>query len=473
MSQTKYDIFISYSRANLEKVKAIKADIEQTTGARCWMDLKDIKVGAPRFTHSIIDGIKKSNFFLFMRSEVSQSSEYALREIHFAVKQGKTVIIVNIDESAMSDEFEFLYGLTDTITWDNSAQRDKLCQNIKEWIYSEGKTMHNGEDPSVDTAKPGETELHIDTDVDCDLFRYKTFIMQLKAGEDNIVCLQPGKYKLRFVSKEVPDAKVTKLYNSVFGVVCDYIEIKLKDLVDEIKRKKEIDITKHKEDTNSEKAEKTKYKKDDSIQESNEDLFQVNSDNLAIMFTQKGKECLKRGDNEYAFSCFRKAAELGFAEAQYNLGYMFLKGIGVVQNIVEAIKWFRKAAEQGYAEAQFHLGSMCQKGRGVPQSDIDAVNWFKKAAEQGNVDAQFRVGYMYLHGRGVPQNATEAMKWYIKAAEHGNASIQSSLAFLYQHGMGITQSTAEAMKWYRKAAEQGDSFAKAELLRLSEQKGKE
>ena len=34
------EIFISCSRKDLEKVKAIKAEIEKATGAECWMDLE-------------------------------------------------------------------------------------------------------------------------------------------------------------------------------------------------------------------------------------------------------------------------------------------------------------------------------------------------------------------------------------------------------------------------------------------------
>ena len=42
----------------------------------------------------------------------------------------------------------------------------------------------------------------------------------------------------------------------------------------------------------------------------------------------------------------------------YSLGCMYTDGEGVKQDIKEAVKWFRKAAEQGYASAQYSLGSM-------------------------------------------------------------------------------------------------------------------
>jgi TPR repeat protein len=37
---------------------------------------------------------------------------------------------------------------------------------------------------------------------------------------------------------------------------------------------------------------------------------------------------------------------------------MYFKGKGVAQDLGEAVRWTRKAADQGYANAQFNLGVM-------------------------------------------------------------------------------------------------------------------
>jgi uncharacterized protein len=47
------------------------------------------------------------------------------------------------------------------------------------------------------------------------------------------------------------------------------------------------------------------------------------------------------------------------------------------------VTWFRKAADQGYAEAQYNLGLMYEDGRGVPQDHAEAVKWWGKAAALG------------------------------------------------------------------------------------------
>ena len=81
-------------------------------------------------------------------------------------------------------------------------------------------------------------------------------------------------------------------------------------------------------------------------------------------------------------------AEQGDADAQYNLGLMYLLGDGVPENDAEAVKWYRLAAEQGNATAQYNLGNMYDLGDGVPQSNVSAYVWYSVAATQGHETAK-------------------------------------------------------------------------------------
>lgn len=49
---------------------------------------------------------------------------------------------------------------------------------------------------------------------------------------------------------------------------------------------------------------------------------------------------------------FELAADQGFAEAQNNLGLMYLDGQGIEIDYGKAIKYFELAADQGHAGAQ-------------------------------------------------------------------------------------------------------------------------
>ena len=81
-----------------------------------------------------------------------------------------------------------------------------------------------------------------------------------------------------------------------------------------------------------------------------------------------------------------------------------------------AIRELRLLSKQGNAKAQFSLGAMYDKGLGVPQDYAEAVGWWRKAAEQGNAKAQYNLGVMYGNGLGVPQDYAQALMWFNLAA---------------------------------------------------------
>ena len=64
-------------------------------------------------------------------------------------------------------------------------------------------------------------------------------------------------------------------------------------------------------------------------------------------------------------------AKRGYANAQYNLGYMYSYGKGVKQNYSEAVKWYRLAAEQGNAKTQSNLNYMYEHGEGVCKTTLE------------------------------------------------------------------------------------------------------
>jgi TPR repeat protein len=138
-------------------------------------------------------------------------------------------------------------------------------------------------------------------------------------------------------------------------------------------------------------------------------------------------------------SWYRKAAEQGNADAQFNLGVCFDIGQGVVKDEEEAMSWYRKAAKQGNAGAQNNLGVCFRNGQGVEKDEAEAVSWYRKAAEQGNAGAQNNLGVCFRNGRGVDKDATQAEFWFRKAAKRGNAKARANLAKYFARGDPIDQ----------------------------------
>ena len=102
---------------------------------------------------------------------------------------------------------------------------------------------------------------------------------------------------------------------------------------------------------------------------------------------QKGFTAYNEGDYATALKEWRPLAEQGDVTSQYNIGQMYRKGRGVLQDDAEAVKWYRLAAEQGYADAQYNIGVMYKNGRGVLQDYAEAMKWSRLAAEQGSANA--------------------------------------------------------------------------------------
>ena len=128
------DVFISYSRKNLERVMEIKRQIDSYCKTDCWIDLKGIESGSEMFLRDIVGGINACKVFLFMLSRESMESEYALLELNYAKEMKKNVVLVNIDDCRMTGVFLFKYSLTDTIAWNNQPQREKLLRDVTRWV---------------------------------------------------------------------------------------------------------------------------------------------------------------------------------------------------------------------------------------------------------------------------------------------------------------------------------------------------
>lgn len=120
---------------------------------------------------------------------------------------------------------------------------------------------------------------------------------------------------------------------------------------------------------------------------------------------------------------FERSAEAGFAPAQYSIGSLYEKGIGVKRDIARAADWYVKAAAQGNARAMHNLAVINAMGNPPEvQPDIEkAIGWFEKAADFGVKDSQFNLGILYGQGMGVPQSLATSYKWFAIAAKTGDA----------------------------------------------------
>ena len=109
---------------------------------------------------------------------------------------------------------------------------------------------------------------------------------------------------------------------------------------------------------------------------------------------------------------YRKGAEQGAANAQYQLGRAYEKGEGASRDYKQAITWYRKAADQGYGLAQHSLGSMYMLGKGVSMDPVAAYVWLSIAANNSgkNNSASGQQAMDYLVDTLTPAQLADAKR---------------------------------------------------------------
>ncbi|MBV8225814.1 MAG: protein kinase, partial [Verrucomicrobia bacterium] len=100
------DIFLSYS-AKDETIVRLALEKLEAAGHRCWFAPRDIPPGE-FYAGQIIQALRESRFVLLFFSAHSNASEQVVREINFAVSQRLPMLVVRLDQTALSNDFEYL-----------------------------------------------------------------------------------------------------------------------------------------------------------------------------------------------------------------------------------------------------------------------------------------------------------------------------------------------------------------------------
>jgi|GEM_PF-2609760 len=100
---------------------------------------------------------------------------------------------------------------------------------------------------------------------------------------------------------------------------------------------------------------------------------------------QSALQSFNNRDFDTAYQKLLPLAQDGYAEAQYRLGYLYLNGLGVVQDLLEASKWLVRASDQGHAGAQNDLATLYLNGQGGIERNLAmALGLYRLAAAQGH-----------------------------------------------------------------------------------------
>jgi TPR repeat protein len=104
---------------------------------------------------------------------------------------------------------------------------------------------------------------------------------------------------------------------------------------------------------------------------------------------------MRNGDFAEAYCILRPHADEGDADAQYNIGWMYLNGYGLAINDSLAMEWWMRASAQGHVDANFSIAMLYSLGEGHVKKDMDkAVDYYLLASEAGHEDARLIIKSM-------------------------------------------------------------------------------
>ncbi|MCE5317613.1 MAG: ankyrin repeat domain-containing protein [Parachlamydia sp.] len=185
------------------------------------------------------------------------------------------------------------------------------------------------------------------------------------------------------------------------------------------------------------------------------------------------------------------------SQVLYQIGMQFKNGQGTFPDANKAVEYWKKAAQLNYAEAQFELGLHHYETSRSPakwpmawQNRSDAVDFFQKACAHHHVRAHYflaqlylgeeQVEYAILHFQQVVQSkdpieriylgiafyhiaayqrekgdVIQAAKTFLRAAELNNSDAQYSYGMCLYNGEGVRQNFFEAFDFLTSAAKNG------------------
>lgn len=128
-------------------------------------------------------------------------------------------------------------------------------------------------------------------------------------------------------------------------------------------------------------------------------------------------QCFDKGDYRTAMRRFNQAWLINPDDSRIYHGYGAT--LGEMGQPAAFVKWNKKSAEMGWGNAQVNMGWAYLIGFGVQANSKEAVRWYEKAANQGHPTGLNNLGVLYDWGYGVERDAEKAKLLYERADQAG------------------------------------------------------
>lgn len=191
------------------------------------------------------------------------------------------------------------------------------------------------------------------------------------------------------------------------------------------------------------------------------------SDRMLEYYYAMGQDSVHLENYEDAVTYFKKAANMGAAEAVREISLLarrFETGDGVPKNEEKARLYYEISAGYDDAEACYLLGSLYARGvSGAVPNVRKARKNLERACELGSRDAAVLLARLCDEGALGRVNHARAFKYYLLAAEMGDSASMLMTGLFYAQGDGAPKDLAAAEEWIRKGKAAGDPDGRSTL----------
>ncbi|MEM9582861.1 MAG: caspase family protein [Pseudomonadota bacterium] len=153
-----------------------------------------------------------------------------------------------------------------------------------------------------------------------------------------------------------------------------------------------------------------------------------------------------------------RLAEGGDTRSMLGLAYMRLNPEEQRFDPTQAVAFLERAAKAGSPEAQFELGKLYEKGIGVDRDEARALELYRASADQNFADAINDLGFMhYQGGLGLARNQKMALALFERAADLRHPQAMFNFAALIDDGLIATKGPEDAANYLYQALRSGST----------------
>lgn len=462
--EIKYDVFISYSRADQKVAEGVCGYLE-ANGLRCFIDYRDIPRAAV-WARVLPDAIRGSGMMVAVFSPNYNKSLQVERELSIADKAGIPVLPFRISDVPFEGMKSYYF---ESINWiDAFPEPEKVFGNLLSDVLAVKDATDNwtkGRNPSA-----GAVTINLDS-IDSDIEKTNDVIDPAYEDDytDGVDALQHLEYAdavCYLLDPALANYRQSQLYLSwILGIYT--IGLVPKPIWDKVR------VLAEKENSFAEYMMARHY----STLVADPDLAFEYAARSARHGNIFGRYALAKlydlgegveQDNSMGIEKIKELERLDCPPAMREVARHYIYGFSCRKNPRRALKIIERGAEVHSAQCLYELGIQKMFGEIMPQDMEGARELLKQAISEGFAEAMDELANSYLFDYvvgGYNTNADDHKKLLDilnKGVRLNLPQCMSKLAFIYRHCasvVGLKEDIGTAVKWFRRAANLNEKTA--------------